>query len=98
MQTGKKLFSGGRLVKYVTITVNNPADLPTTTAASAQIGEFVGSEEGTFKASTDTTMNADLAVSVEAEELLVHEGDYVTKGTPIFRMTSPDSRKTDAKL
>ena len=24
-------------------------------------------------------MNADLAVSVEVEELLVHEGDYVTK-------------------
>ena len=86
-------LSGGRLVKYVTITVNNPGGLTTTTAASAQIGEFVGSEEGTFKASTDTTMNADLAVNVEVEELLVHEGDYVTKGTPIFRMTSRTAEK-----
>ena len=83
----EETLSGGRLVKYVTITVNNP------TVASAQIGEFVGSEEGTFKASTDTTMNADLAVSVEVEELLVHEGDYVTKGTPIFRMTSRTAEK-----
>lgn len=86
-------LSGGRLVKYVTITVNNPGGLTTTTAASAQIGEFVGSEEGTFKASTDTTMNADLAVNVEVEELLVHEGDYVTKETPIFRMTSRTAEK-----
>ena len=89
----EETLSGGRLVKYVTITVNNPGGLTTTTAASAQIGEFVGSEEGTFKASTDTTMNADLAVSVEVEELLVHEGDYVTKGTPIFRMTSRTAEK-----
>ena len=86
-------LSGGRLVKYVTITVNNPGGLTTTTAASAQIGEFVRSEEGTFKASTDTTMNADLAVNVEVEELLVHEGDYVTKETPIFRMTSRTAEK-----
>ena len=77
----------------MTITVNNPGGLTTSTVASAQIGEFVGSEEGTFKASTDTTMNADLAVSVEVEELLVHEGDYVTKGTPIFRMTSRTAEK-----
>ena len=89
----EETLSGGRLVKYVTIAVNNPGGLTTTTAASAQIGEFVGSEEGTFKASTDTTMNADLAVSVEVEELLVHEGDYVTKGTPIFRMTSRTAEK-----
>ena len=89
----EETLSGGRLVKYVTITVNNPGGLTTTTAASAQIGEFVGSEEGTFKASTDTTMNADLAVNVEVEELLVHEGDYVTKGTPIFRMTSRTAEK-----
>ena len=89
----EETLSGGRLVKYVTIAVNNPGGLTTTTAASAQIGEFVGSEEGTFKASTDTTMNADLAVSVEVEELLVHEGDYVTKGTPIFRMPSRTAEK-----
>lgn len=89
----EETLSGGRLVKYVTITVNNPGGLTTTTAASARIGEFVGSEEGTFKASTDTTMNADLAVNVEVEELLVHEGDYVTKGTPIFRMTSRTAEK-----
>lgn len=80
----------------MTITVNNPGGLTTSTVASAQIGEFVGSEEGTFKASTDTTMNADLAGKRRSRRTaLVHEGDYVTKGTPIFRMTSY-SRKTDA--
>ena len=34
--------------------------------ATAQIGEFLGSEDGTFEAAVDTTMNADLSASVEA--------------------------------
>ena len=40
----EETLSGGRLVKYVTITVNNPGGLTTSTVASAQIGEFVGSD------------------------------------------------------
>ena len=67
-------LSGGRLVKYVTIDVVNPGGLMTTTSAVARIGEMVGSETGVFKAATDTTMNADLAVNVEVEQLLVNAG------------------------
>lgn len=86
-------LSGGRLVKNVTINVPNPGGLLTTMKATAQIGEFMGSEDGTFAASINTTMNADLATSVEVEALLVNEGDYVTKGTPVFRMTAKTADK-----
>lgn len=86
-------LTGGRIVKNVTINVANPGGLTTTMKATAQIGEFIGSEDGTFEASVDTTMNADLSVSVEVEALLVNEGDYVSKGTPIFRMTAKSADK-----
>ena len=84
----EQALTGGRLVKYVTITVQNPGGLTDSMRATAQIGEFIGSEDGTFTASIDTTMVADLSTTVEVESLLVNEGDYVTEGTPIFRMTA----------
>lgn len=80
-------LTGGRLVRYVYLDVPNPGGLMVSMKATAQIGEFMGSEDGTFEAAVDTTMKADLSASVEVEALLVNEGDYVTKGTPIFRMT-----------
>ena len=89
----ERVLTGGRLVRYVTITVNNPGGLTDTMRATAQIGEFMGSEDGTFEASVDTTMNADLSSGVEVEALLVNEGDYVAKGTPMFRMTSKTADK-----
>ena len=85
-------LTGGRLVKYVTMEVANPGGLTITTQATAQIGEFIGSDEGTFSAIIDKTMNADLAANVEVAALLVSEGSYVTNGTPIFLMTD-DSAK-----
>ena len=84
----EQALTGGRLVKYVTITVQNPGGLTDVMRATAQIGEFIGSEDGTFTAAVDTTMTADLNSTVEVAELLVNEGDYVTQGTPIFRMTT----------
>lgn len=89
----EETLSGGRLVRYVTFTVNNPGGLTTSSKASAQVGDWIGSEEGVFEASVDTTMEADLAISVEVEAVLVNEGDYVTKGTPLFRMTSKTADK-----
>ena len=68
-------------------------DRTTSLRATAQIGEFIGSEDGVFEASVDTTMNADLSTSVEVESLLVNVGDYVTKGTPVFKMTDKSADK-----
>ena len=89
----ERVLTGGRLVRYVTISVPNPGGLTDTMRATAQIGDFSGSEDGTFEASVDTTMNADLSTGVEVEAVLVNEGDYVSKGTPMFRMTSKSADK-----
>lgn len=81
---------GGRLVRYVTITVANPGGMTTDMTATAEVGEFVCSAEGTFTVSVDKTMSADMSgsTSVEIESLLVSEGDYVTVGTPLFTITA----------
>lgn len=83
-------LEGGRIVRYVTFQVQNPGGLTTSMSASASVGEFQSAGEGTFEAWTDTKMNADVpsGVNVEVASVLVHEGDYVTSGTPILRMTS----------
>lgn len=86
-------LTGGRIVRYVTIEVANPGGLTTESAATAMVGDFVCSMEGTFEPKLETTMKADLSSSVEVGTLLVHEGDYVTKGTPIFVMEEKSAEK-----
>ena len=81
-------LTGGRLVRYITIEAVNPGGLTEETAATASIGEFVCSMEGVFEAKLQTAMKADLSSGVEVGKLLVHEGDYVTKGMPLFVMES----------
>lgn len=87
-----EVLDGGRIVRYVTMEVANPGGLTTSHSATVSIGEFVCSSEGTFEPVTDTTMKASITGngSLEVEELLVHEGDYVTSGTPLFRIKSKD--------
>jgi HlyD family secretion protein len=87
-----EVLNGGRLVRYVTLEVANPGGLTTSHTASVTIGDFVCSLEGSFEPVTDTTMRASITGngSLEVESLLVHEGDYVTVGTPIFKIKSKD--------
>lgn len=85
-------LTGGRMVRNVTMEVVNPGGLTTSTRATAQVGEFLGSEDSAFMATVDTTMNAQLSATVEVASLLVDEGDYVTAGTPIFLMTSESAQ------
>lgn len=88
-----EVLDGGRVVRYVTVEVANPGGLSSQYTATVAVGEFLGSGEATFSAATDTTMAASLSGvngSVEIESMLVHEGDYVTVGTPIFKIKSKD--------
>lgn len=80
-------LAGGRLVHNVTISVPNPGGLTADTRAAAAIENIIGAEDGTFQPDVNQSMEADLPVSVEVESVLVNEGDYVQKGTPLFRMT-----------
>ncbi|WP_333648766.1 HlyD family efflux transporter periplasmic adaptor subunit [Lacrimispora sp.] len=86
-------LTGGRIVRYVTIEVANPGGLTTETAATASVGDFVCTMEATFEPKLETTMKADLSSGVEVGSLLVHEGDYVAKGTPVFRMEEKSAEK-----
>ncbi len=87
-----EVLDGGRMVRYVTLEVANPGGLTTSHSAVVSIGEFTCSSEGSFEPVTDTTMKASITGngSLEVEELLVHEGDYVTSGTPLFRIKAKD--------
>ena len=85
-------LEGGRLVRYVTILVNNPGGLTTSMAATAMIGPYSSSDDGTFTPTVDSMMAADLPSVVEAVDILVHAGDYVTVGSPIFSMKSDDAQ------
>lgn len=86
-----EVLDGGRIVRYVTIEAANPGGLTSSHSAVAEINGMVCTAEGSFEAVTDLVMKADLPSSVEVEAMLVHEGDYVTEGTPIFRIASKDA-------
>ena len=86
-------LTGGRIVRYVTIEAANPGGLTTDMAATATIGDFICSSEGTFEPTLETVMNADISSSVEVGKLLVNEGDYVGRGTPVFSMESKSAEK-----
>ncbi|MDD3251000.1 MAG: HlyD family efflux transporter periplasmic adaptor subunit [Lachnospiraceae bacterium] len=90
-----EVLDGGRLVRYVTLEVANPGGLTTSHSASVAIGAFACSAEGSFEPMTDTTMKAELSGggSVEVESMLVHEGDYVTVGTPLFKIAAKDAEE-----
>lgn len=84
----EETLTGGTLVKYLTLIVENPGGLTTSDSASAQSGDFVSAASGTFEAYTSNKLKYDLSQSVKVASVLVHEGDYVTAGTPVFTMTS----------
>lgn len=83
----EEALAGGRLVRYVTLQVDNPGGLTTSMAATVQIGDFLCAQEGSFEPTLDTVMNADIATSVEIASMLVNEGDYISKGSALFQMT-----------
>lgn len=91
----EEALSGGRLVRYVTMEVENPGGLTTEVEATASIGEFFCSEEGTFEPVTETVMSADLSGnnSLEVETMLVSEGDYIGKGAALFKATAKSVEK-----
>ncbi len=88
-----EVLTGGTLVRFVTIEAANPGGLTPDTAAIAQVGGCLCAQEAYFEAKINTVMSADIESSVEVEELLVSEGMYITKGTPIFRITAKSAEK-----
>ena len=83
----ERTLTGGRLVKDVTISLKNPGGLTSDTSVSATINGFRCVEEGKFEAHYTTNMAADLPGAADSVKILVHVGDYIQPGTPIFTMT-----------
>lgn len=86
-------LTGGRLIRYVTVQVENPGGLTESMTATAQIGALYSSADGAFAPTVDTVLAADLPSSVEIQSLLVNEGDFLNVGTPIFQMSGDDDQK-----
>lgn len=86
-------LTGGRIVRYVTIEAANPGGLTTEQSATATVGGYSSSLEGTFSPVVQTILSADLPDSVTVEQLLVSEGDYAAKGAPIFRFDQDSADK-----
>lgn len=79
--------SSGALVKYVTITCNNPGGLTTNNTAIAYIGNAKSIEDASFELDTDEKIVYEDGSGIEIEKLLVSEGAIVKKGTPLFVIT-----------
>ena len=84
----EKALSGGRLVREVTVSLKNPGGITSSTAVSAVINGFRCVEEGKFEAQLSSSMTADLGSAVDSVNILVHVGDYIQPGTPVFTMTA----------
>ena len=91
----EETLSGGRLVKAVTVEVENPGGLTTLVQAAAAVGEASSCEPGTFVPKTETTLSADLSGqgSLEVENLMVSEGASVDNGTALFKATDQSAAK-----
>ncbi len=90
--TMDQALTGGQIVRYVTISVDNPGGLTTSTTATAVINGFSSSGDASFTPSRDITITAsDLTSNVTVTNLLVHAGDYVSAGTPLFSISEEDA-------
>ena len=79
--------TSGALVKYVTITCDNPGGLTTNNTAIAYIGNLKSISDANFELETDEKIVYNDGSGIEIEALLVSEGAIVKKGTPLFRIS-----------
>lgn len=78
-------LTGNRLVKYVTIEVENPGALSEGDTASASIGSVDSCEDGTFSLYSNGSLTA--ATSGEIVKVYVEEGDWIEEGDVICRLS-----------
>lgn len=84
-------LSGGRIVRTVSIQVENPGGLSEDYSASAVVNGIACSGDGSFAPILEKTITADYGG--EIENLSVSEGDYVTAGTTLFTLTGESAEE-----
>ncbi|MFB0920912.1 MAG: HlyD family efflux transporter periplasmic adaptor subunit [Oscillospiraceae bacterium] len=84
----EQVLTGNMLVKYVTIEVSNPGGITDSTSATASIGDVACNSSANFAYKSSQTITAKTSGTVES---IVHdEGDSVSKGTVIVKLSSDD--------
>ena len=85
-------LTGGQLVRYVTIQVQNPGGLTTSMTATAEVNGMQSCGDASFEATQDTPLKLSaLKSEVTVKSLLVHPGDYISEGQALFTISSSDA-------
>lgn len=82
-----EMLDGGIPVRYIEIYVSNPGGLTENDTANAFTGDIRSIGSGSFKPISTEELKVSLPDTVEADRILVHEGQYVSAGTPLFTIT-----------
>ena len=92
------VLDGYQIVKYVTIRVNNPGGLSTSSAATATVGGVACNQGANFTCLSESTITADASGTVAS--LSVSEGSRVSVGSVIAKLssTSTENQITNSKL
>lgn len=84
----EQVLTGNMLVKYVTIEVSNPGGITDSTQASATIGGAACNSGASFTYKSTESITA--KTSGEVSVIYADEGDAVSKGTVLLKLTSSD--------
>lgn len=92
------VLDGYQIVKYVTIRVNNPGGLSTSSAATATVGGVACNQGANFTCLSESTITADASGTVAS--LSVSEGSRVSVGSVVAHLssTSTENQVTNSKL
>ena len=86
IDAAETVLDGYQIVKYVTIRVNNPGGLSTSSAATATVNGVACNQGAAFTYLSESTITAEASGTVTS--LLVKEGAQVSNGTVIARLSS----------
>ena len=86
VSTIDEALSGNRIVRYVTIEINNPGGISVGTEAFAKIGSVECNEEGTFRLKEEGTILA--TVTGKVSKVNYKKGDWIKKGNTIVEISA----------
>jgi len=89
----EEVIDGGRIVRDVTFRVTNPGGLTKEMEATAIVGNFMSAGTGHFEPILDNPLMCSVPITLEVEKVLIHDGDYVKEGTPLFTFTEDSGKK-----
>ncbi len=81
-----EVLTGNRLVNQVTIQVDNPGGITTSTTATASIGSIYSSAEGTFTVKTQKVITSEVAGEISSVK--VTAGSRIKEGDILFTLTA----------